>query len=122
VLAMRRRGKREEYDDRILGSGSFVNSIFQEAEDRQRRQMKHKRSGKTIRKIADEVCKERGINQLELQAGGKRSAVSDARAIIAHRCREELGESAAEIARHLGVNTSCIVRAIERARTGQKRN
>ncbi len=114
VLAMRRRGQKEEYDDRILGSGSFVNTIFKEAEERQLRQMKHKLGGKTIQKIIDEECKEKQINQRELKAGGKRAIVSTARAVIAHRCREELGASAAEIARHLGVNTSCIVRSIAR--------
>jgi len=34
--------------------------------------------------------------------------------VIAHRCREELGISAAEIARQLGVNTSSIIKAIAR--------
>ncbi len=115
VLAMRRRGEREEYDDRILGSGSFVNAIFKEAEDRQLRQMRHRRSGTTIQKIIDEECKDRQINQLELKAGGKRSSVSAARAAIAYRCREELGTSASEIARYLGVSTSGIIRSIERA-------
>jgi putative transposase len=114
VQAMQRRGQKEEYDDRILGSGSFVNAIFKEVEDRQLRQMKHKRDGKTIQKIIDEECEDRQVNQQELKAGGKRSDVSAARASIAYRCREELGESAAEIARYLGVSTSCIVRAIER--------
>jgi REP element-mobilizing transposase RayT len=114
VMAMRRRGQMEEYDDRILGSGEFVNAVFKEAEDRQLRQMKQRRSGKTIQKIIDEECKERQISQMELKAGGKRSSVSSARAAIAYRSREELGTSAAEIARHLGVNTSCIVRAIAR--------
>jgi hypothetical protein len=114
VVAMRGRGRREEYDERILGGGDFVHAIVKEAEDRQIRQIKHKRSGKTIQKIFDEECKERQINPLELKAGGKRSSVSAARASIAYRCREELGASAAEIARHLGVNTSCIVRAIDR--------
>jgi REP-associated tyrosine transposase len=114
VIAMRRRGQREEYDDRILGSGSFVNEIFKEAEDRQLRQMRHKRSGKTIQKILDEECKDRLINQLELKAGGKRSGISAARSAIAYRCREELGASAAEIARYLGVSTSGIIRSIER--------
>jgi putative transposase len=122
VVAMRRRGQREEYDDRILGSGSFVNEIIKEAEDRQLRQMKHKRSGKTIQKILEEECKSRKINPLELKAGGKRSSVSAARAAIACRCREELGASAAEIARHLGVSTSGIIRSIERAeRVGKGR-
>lgn len=118
VMAMRRRGKKEEYDARILGSGAFVTSIFQEAEDRQLRQMKHRRSGKTIQKIIDEECNSRQISEQELKAGIKRRDVSNARAVIAYRCREELGASCAEIARNLGVNTSCIVRAIDRMVTG----
>jgi hypothetical protein len=40
--------------------------------------------------------------------------VSEARMVIAHRCREELGISAAESARQLGVNTSSIIKAIAR--------
>ncbi len=115
VMAMRGRSRKEEYDERILGSGDFVHAVVQEAEDRQLRQIKHKRSEKTIQKIIDEECKGRQINPLELKAGGKRSGVCDTRAHIAYRCREELGASAAEVARYLGVNTSCIVRAIERA-------
>mgnify|MGYP005845268895 FL=1 len=85
--------------------------------------MKHKRGGETIRKIIEEECKDRRISQQELQAGSKRSCVSTAGAVIAYRCREELGESAAEIERHLGVNTSCIVRSIvrvEKAERGKK--
>jgi putative transposase len=114
VLAIRGRRRKEEYDERILGNGDFVHAIIKEAEDHQLRQIKHKRSGRTVQKIVDEECKSQKINFLELKAGGKRSSVSTARANIAYRCREELGASAAEIARHLGVNTSCIVRAIGR--------
>jgi transposase len=40
--------------------------------------------------------------------------VSGVRALIAHRCSEEMGLPAAEIARHLGVTTSTIIRAVER--------
>jgi hypothetical protein len=122
VIGMRRRGQREEYDDRILGSGSFVSEIFKEAEDRQLRQMRHKGSSKTIQKIVEEECKNRQINPLELKAGGKRSSVSAARAAIALRCREELGASAAEIARYLGVSTSGIIRSIERSERVVKGN
>jgi putative transposase len=114
VMAMRRRGGKEEYDERILGGGDFVTAIFKETEDRQLRQTKHKRSGQTIQKIIEAECRDRQINERELKAGGKRGPVSAVRAVIAYRCREELGASAAEIARHLGVSTSCAVRAIER--------
>jgi len=114
VLAMRRRGQQEEYDERILGGGDFVTGILKEAEGQQLRQLKHKRAGKTIQKIIDDECKKQVISTLELQGGSKRRKVSEARSRIALRSREELGLSAAEIARHLGVNTSGITRAIER--------
>ena len=120
-MAMRRRGQKEEYDERILGGGEFVTAIFKEAEDRQLRQTKHKRGGLTIQKIIEAECKVRKINERELKAGGKRSSVSTARAAIACRCQEELGSSAAEIARNLGVNTSSIVRSIERMENGKER-
>lgn len=111
---MRSRGQKAEFDQRILGSGEFVEQVLKEAEERHLRQLKHKRSGKTIQRIIDEECRRGGINPLELQGGGKRREVSETRVNIAVRGREELGLSAAAIARHVGVSTSAITKAIER--------
>jgi putative transposase len=115
VNAIRRRGQKEEFDERILGSGDFVNTILKEIEVRELRQLKARRSGKNIQNIIEEECRRYRISSIELQGGSKRRKVSDARAVIGFRSREELGLSAAEIARHVGVNTSGITRAIERA-------
>lgn len=114
VLAMRRRGEKDAFDERILGSGDFVSDVMKEAEEAQLRQLKVKRAGKTIEELIKEECKKKGIMVAELKGGIRRWNVSEARAIIALRSREELGLSAAEIARHVGVNTSSITRAIER--------
>jgi len=114
VIAMRRRGQKEESDERILGDGDFVQAILQEAEERQLRQLKVCRSGGTITEIIDEECAQAKISPQEVKNGSRRSAVSRVRALIAYRSREELGLSAAEIARHLGVATSSITRAIEK--------
>ena len=114
VIAMRRRGQREESDERILGDGDFVQAVLQEAEHRQLRQLKVCRSGKTIAEIIDEECAKAKISPQEVKHGSRRIAVSRVRALIAYRSREELGLSAAEIARHLGVATSSITRAIEK--------
>ena len=114
VLAMRSRGQKEDFDQRILGGGEFVNQILKEAEERHLRQLKHKRSGKTIQTIIEEECRRSGINPLEVRGGGKRRKVSGTRATIAMRGREELGLSAAAIARNVGVSTSAITKAIER--------
>jgi chromosomal replication initiation ATPase DnaA len=115
VMSMRRRGQKEAFDERILGGSDFVNKILDDAEARQVRQLKNKRAGLTIQRIIDEECRAQGISPAELQGGSKRRKVSDLRSLIGLRCRDELGLSSAEIARHVGINTSSIIRSIERA-------
>lgn len=115
VMSMRRRGQKAAFDERILGGGDFVNRILDDAEDRQVRQRKNLRAGLTIQRIIDEECRKKGISAAELQRGSRRRKVSDVRSLIGLRCRDELGLSSAEIARHVGINTSGIIRSIERA-------
>jgi putative transposase len=117
VVARRRSGKKEESDERILGSGDFVHAILKETEERELRQLKLKRSGKTIQKIINEECKKTGISPVEVMNGVRRRAVSNLRAAIALRGRTELGLSSAEMARHLGVAASSISRLVERMET-----
>ena len=114
VLSMRRKGRKDETDERVLGSGDFVHQVIKEAEDKSLRQMKLKRSGLTLKKIIEQECKKERISRKELESGSRRSRVSQARGRIARRGMEELGLSAAEIARNLGVATSSITRAIAR--------
>jgi REP-associated tyrosine transposase len=121
VVALRRRGQEEQSDERILGSGDFVHRVLQEAEERHLRQIKLCRAGRSISHIIQEECERRGVSPEELQRGGRRARVSKARAAIAYRSKEELGLSGAEIARHLGVNTSSINRAIARVERGEDR-
>jgi len=113
---MKRRGQQEDFDPRILGGGEFVNQVLKETEKLHLRQLKHKRAGKTIRMIIGEECSRSGINPLELQGGGRRREVSSTRATIARRGRDELGLSAAAIARHVGVGTSAITKAMARSK------
>jgi putative transposase len=111
VLSQQRKRQKEESDERILGSGDFVNAVLKAAEERQRRQIKLRMTGKTVQKLIEEECERCSISVAELKNGSRRSKVSETRMVIAHRCREELGISAAEIARQLGVNTSSIIKA-----------
>jgi REP element-mobilizing transposase RayT len=118
VLSLQRRGQKEDFDERILGGGDFVHNILKEAEENRLRQVKAKRAGKTIQKIIEEECRKEGISIMELKGGGKRRKVSDTRARIAVRGRDELGLTAAAIARQVGVNTSAITRASARMDEG----
>jgi len=52
------------------------------------------------------------VSEAELKKGSRKSQVSEARAAIAYRNKEEFGISGAEIARYLGVNRSSINRIL----------
>jgi putative transposase len=114
VVSARRRGQRKESDERILGSGDFVNAILQEAEEKARRQMKLQWADKSLGKIIEEECKKGRSSANELSGGSRRRKVSTVRARIARRGVDELGISMAEIARHVGVTTSSIAKAVAR--------
>jgi CRP-like cAMP-binding protein len=114
VVSLRRKGEVEESDERILGGGDFVQAVLKEVEERQLRQFKVRRRGLSATDIIEEECAKRGVRPKELMNGSRRSVVSRLRALVAHRCAEEVGVSAAEIARHLGVTTPSITRAIAR--------
>ena len=114
VVSARRSGRKEEYDERILGSGDFVNAILKEAEEKTLSQLKLRRAGKTLLKIIEQECDRSQISPKELKGGSRRRDVSALRIKIAKRGLEELGLSLAEIASHVGVSTSGIARAVKR--------
>ncbi|HEX9020765.1 MAG TPA: hypothetical protein VF903_05850 [Nitrospirota bacterium] len=120
VLSRRRKQQQEEYDERILGSGDFVHAVLKEAEEKQLRQVKLRRTGLTIDSIIKQEVEKSSISINELQAGSRRQTVSNTRATIARRAVEELGLSCAEIARHLGVCTSSISRIVGKADKGER--
>jgi len=76
VIAMRRGG---QSDERILGDGDFVQTILQEAEERQLRQLKVCRSGGAIAEIINEECARTKISPKEVTSGSRWSAVSSTR-------------------------------------------
>jgi hypothetical protein len=115
VQSAQRKGKKTAYDERILGSGDFVTTIFKEAEEKQMRQFKIKRTGLTITGIIEKECKAAGISEKELKNGSKRVVVRTVREKIARRGVEEVGLAFAEIARNLGVCTSTVTRALTRS-------
>jgi len=115
VLSMHRRGEQEESDARILGGGDFVGKVLAEAEAKELRQLKFRRLGKKIEDIMEEECAKGKVSVKELKAGGRRAKVSRVRALIAVRGVEELGLTAAEIARNVGIGASSVTRAIAKS-------
>jgi REP element-mobilizing transposase RayT len=114
VASLRQHGAPGKGDERILGSSEFVMTVLRETEETQHRRVKAG-SADTMRHLIDEECRKRQIDTREVQSGGRRTKASEARAAIAYRATTEFGLPAAEIARHLGVTTASITRAVQKA-------
>jgi len=114
VKAMRRAGDGELSDDRILGSGQFVERIIKEAEGKIKYQLPDKEHLQKINEFITKVCREEKVSIKELKAGSRRKEASRARALIAIGLVKTHGVALAEVARQLGVSTSAISKIIKR--------
>ena len=114
VKAMRRSGDRELSDDRILGSGEFVERVIKEAEAKIKYQLPVKEHHQKIDEYIAHLCRSENVSIAELKAGGRRKEVSGVRARIALGLVKRHGVSLAEIARRVGVSTSGISKILKR--------
>ncbi|MBW1671549.1 MAG: hypothetical protein JRJ40_09150, partial [Deltaproteobacteria bacterium] len=114
VLSMRRDGKRLLADQRILGSGDFVERILADADERLKYQLRGNRIRENMVEFIDKVCEKKGINPKELRMGSRRGCISQVRLEIAYQLVQDYGIPLAEVARQLGVSTSAISKAITR--------
>lgn len=115
VMAMRRRKVRELFDERILGSGDFVERIIAEAEEDFQRSFKNNRAAKTIDALMLKVCKGSGIHLAELQSGSRRGSVSALRSKLAVDLVVKHGLPLAKTARLLGVSTPAVSNILRRS-------
>lgn len=108
VISMRRFGERELSDERILGSGEFVERMITEANERLKRQFTTtERLGQAKAHIR-KVCETERINLQELNSGSRRRRIAGIRSRLAVKLVKAYGISLAETARQLGVSTSAI--------------
>lgn len=114
VLSMRKRGERKLTDQRILGSGDFVKSILDEADESVKNQFAVQANSIKIKEIIQCICEDEEVNVEELKSGGRRKAVSRVRFLIASKLVEEYGISFSEVARYVGVTTPAIFYILRR--------
>jgi len=115
VASMRKLGHKELSDERILGSGDFVNEVINEANKVLRYQFTGRALSEKIDQYIKELCQKEGVNIAELRSGSRRPKVSKLRRRLSTELVERYGAPLAEIARHVGVSTSAISKAIKRA-------
>jgi len=115
VKALRRAGDRELFDDRILGSGDFVERVIKEADVKVRYQFAVKENTEELNDFIDKICKSEKVTIMELKAGSRRKEASKARALISIGLVKNYGVSLAEVARRLSISTSAVSKIIRRS-------
>ena len=115
MKALRRTGDRELFDDRILGSGDFVERIIKEADVKVRYQFAVKENTEELNDIIEKICKSEKVNIKELKAGSRGKEASRARALISIGLVKNYGVSLAEVARRLNISTSAVSKIIRRS-------
>jgi len=112
---MRRSGERELSDDRILGSGEFIERIIKEAEARIKFQLPVSEKDQKIDECISKICKNEKVSIDELTGGSRRKEVSGVRNRVAIELVKGHGVALAEVARRVGVSTSAISKIMKRA-------
>jgi len=111
VLSLRRKGTRVASDERVLGSGEFIEDLLSEAAARERETLRLSARIFDLASLARDIVKGEGITESELRSGGRKSHVSRVRKIFCQVAVKKMGHSGAEVARFLGVTTSAVNRA-----------
>ncbi len=116
VKALRRFAGREMSDERILGSGDFVEQVIREADEQVKFQFPIQERNDKAKRLIAKTCRKDNISVEALQSGSRRRDISSARAELVGRLVEECGFTLAETARWLGVSTSAIAKSLSRKR------
>ena len=114
VISMRRQEDREMSDERILGSGDFVEQMLAEADASAKARFPAKERGEKAQEMITRLCAEEKLNLEEMRSGSRRPPVSTLRSTAASLLVELYGVPLAEAARYPGVTTSAISKSLQK--------
>jgi REP element-mobilizing transposase RayT len=115
VLTLRRSKDQSLADQRILGTGDFVERVLNDSSQKDKHSFTANERRKRMRSIISTTCDKESINIEELRMGSRRGRIPHVRSDIVLQLVKELGIPLAEIARELGVSTSAISKVLRRS-------
>jgi putative transposase len=101
-------------DERILGDSDFVTSILAEANEKLDRYYEIKSRGYTIEKVEKRVMEIFGVEKDVIYSKGRRKIQVAARSLLCYWAVRELGHTATELAKRLGLTQPAVSYAVIR--------
>jgi len=110
-LLGRKKEEREKGDERILGSGDFVNDTLKQLDTILEKKYLPKRPiEELVEIVAGKLC----LKPELICSGNRQRQYSEARSLLACLAVEEVGHPAAEVARFLGISRMGVQKAVIR--------
>jgi REP element-mobilizing transposase RayT len=110
VLSLRRRGEKTVSDERILGSGEFIEQLLLEAEGKAKETLGWRGRIPDLPRLLSEISKKEDVEEEKVRGGDRRRSVVGARKVFCRVAVKRLGYTGAAVARFLGVTTSLVNR------------
>ena len=112
-LLYRKKDEREMYDDRILGSGLFVEEVYKREEEEESIKMK---SGiRDIRELIDRISAYYGVEKEEI-INTRKKEVREIRSVLVYLASKYLKESGEKLGKLLGIGSGAISITKEKGR------
>jgi REP element-mobilizing transposase RayT len=120
--ALNRADKHLKSDERILGDSDFVEEVLKKAQEKRERQYQLEAEGYSIDQVAERVAVLLGVECEHVWKKGKHPKTVKARSLLCYWGVRELGISATELARRIGITQPAISQSVKRGETIAKEN
>ena len=101
----------QAYDERVLGSGEFVEHLWHEAEPRQ---VPEEVSPPSLQEIIEKVAAVYGIDHSTLRQGSKHKPIANTKAVICFLATRRFGYTGVQVSKSLALSRSGAILAAER--------
>ncbi len=109
-------------DERILGDSDFVEEVLKKAREQRERQYQLEADGFTIDQVGERVASILGVKCEQVWEKGKYPQTVKARSLLCYWAVRELGISATELARQIGISQPAISQSVKRGEAIAKEN
>lgn len=110
VRSLRRRGGKVPSDERMLGSGEFVEGVLAEVAKREDETLRLKRRVVGLPELMKTIVLGEKLREEDMRIGDRRREVVRGRRVFCQLAVRRMGYSGAEVARYLGVTASAVNR------------
>jgi len=117
LKAMRRAQVRMKGDERILGDGEFTQSVLDSAKEQVEQRYRLEAQGYNLDKAALRVSTVLGLDPEQIWAPGKHPMTVKARSLLCYWAVRQLGFSATELSKRLGISQPSVSISVKRGET-----